>query len=67
MYVQSSKCIPFRICKSIKMIVSKLIFTSRLYSFNLYLNRIACSHSIGRKIRKRFIVFFLVFSVTVFA
>nr|DAE35444.1 MAG TPA: hypothetical protein [Caudoviricetes sp.] len=49
------------------MIISKLVFTSRLYGFNLYLNRIACSHSIGRKIRKCFIVFFLVFSMTVFA
>nr|DAQ60627.1 MAG TPA: hypothetical protein [Bacteriophage sp.] len=49
------------------MIVSKLVFTSRLYSFNLYLNRIACSHSISRKIRKCFVVFFLIFSMTVFA
>nr|DAP66360.1 MAG TPA: hypothetical protein [Caudoviricetes sp.] len=48
------------------MIVSKLVFTSRLYGFNLYLDRITCSHSICRKIRKCFIVFFLVFSMTVF-
>nr|DAJ73452.1 MAG TPA: hypothetical protein [Caudoviricetes sp.] len=67
MYIQASKCIPFRICKSIKMIVSKLVFTALLYGFNLYLDRITCSHSICRKICKCFVVFFFIFPMTVFA